>query len=111
MRVDGVTAPAWTREGEIINGASAHALRARGPGQSLAAVNGQPLDLDPDSPGDLGSGRRSAGIGLLAADRAAPGSTPRRSGAVFEPADVGVTIAAIRPQTAVFTSDKAQESC
>lgn len=108
IRVDAVTAPSWTRDEETINVRVLMHSGREAAGRLQILLNGQAVDLDPDSSATSIPLTLRAGDQVFSLPLKLPSGTTHQLKAVFEPNDVSLSVPQLlSAQTAVFTSDRA----
>jgi Mg-chelatase subunit ChlD len=108
-RVESVTAPAWARDGDTIN-ARVHLYAGKPtPGKMRLILDGQPIDLDPDSSATSLDMTLREGDQIYTLPIRLPEGPVHQIQAVFEPDDQNAAVPQLlSAQAAVFTSDRAR---
>ncbi|MBN8598832.1 MAG: VWA domain-containing protein [Planctomycetes bacterium] len=108
-RVESVTAPAWARDGDTINArVHLHAGQPT-PGKLRIILNGQAIDLDPDSSATSLPLTLREGDQVYTLPIRLPEGAVHQLQAVFEPDDQSAAVPQLlSAQAAVFTSDRAR---
>jgi uncharacterized membrane protein len=107
VRIDDIAVPAWVRDGDTI--ACRIVMHAGRPasGRLTLLLNGEPVDLDPDSPSLAARVDLPPGPTVLSQSIRLPSGPVHRIAAVFEPDDPAASIPQLlRAEGVTFTSDQ-----
>lgn len=106
VRVEEVILPHWVREGDTVNARVVLNAGSRAAGQLRLMLDGQPIDLDPDSPGTGSRLELEPGLRVVSQPLRLPPGPVHRVEAIFEPDDARASAPdLLRAEGVTFTSD------
>jgi Ca-activated chloride channel homolog len=107
VRIEDVVVPVWARDGDTITARVILNAERASSGKLTLLINDEPVDLDPDSPGNSSQVTLSQGLQVLAVPLKLPSGPVHRVEAVYEPDDPRTSIPELlRGEGVIFTNDR-----
>jgi Ca-activated chloride channel family protein len=107
VRLNEVVVPSWVRDGDLVNARLVFDSGTTSRGRLSVLLNGEPVDLDPDSPLHSAEITLPPGKQVYSLPLQLPSGPFHRIEAVFEPENRAASIPQLlRAESVVFTSDR-----